>query len=163
MTRSLRIFLAVVVLASLPQPASAEARPSLVVRVSFTAEQLGGFSAGDIDEYSDGSILVRMRLRGGLGTNADGTENDAMAAEWEFNAFSGSTCGTTAAHDPVRIAHLHYENPVDKYGPRILERRLDGPLLNEIGSVELVHEGPLSFHGQTSPGRHHLACVPLAS
>jgi len=144
-------------------PAGAADRPTLVRTVSFTADQLGGFSAGDIEEYSDGSILVKMRLRGDLGENEDGTENDAKAKEWEFNLYADSTCGggSTLAHDSSQIGHFHYENPVDKYGPRILQRSLTGPTIDKIGSVELVHDGPLSDHGQTTKGRHHIACVTL--
>ena len=143
-------------------PADA-ARAQLVARVSFSADQLAGFAAGSMDQYSDDSVVVRVRLRDDLGTNADGTENDAKSAEWEWNLYASDDCsgGATVAHDPSQLKHFHFGNPPDQYGPRILQRYLDGPLFHEIGSVELVHDGPLSDHGQTTKGRHHLACVPF--
>lgn len=129
-------------------PAGADGRtprPDLEAHVTIDGADLAGFAGGALSQY-DGTTWVQIRLQNHLGSS------HAAAAEWELVAHAAADCS-----DPLAV--LSFGNPPDQYGPRVHER-VD-LTVDEIGSLELIHEGPLSDHGQTSPGRHHLACLPI--
>ena len=62
--------------------------------------------------------------------------------------------GAGEALASVDVAGRVYGLTVDQaIGPHTVE--------HAIVAVELLHEGTLSDHGQTSSGRHRLACAPI--
>lgn len=148
-TRSLYALIAAFLMtAGMLAPAGAagrQARPDLEARVALDDLDLAGFAAGTLSQYED-TTWVQIRLQHDLGQSSE------AAAEWELVAHATTDCSA-----PLVV--LFFGNPPDQYGPRVHER-VHLPL-DAIVAVELIHDGPLSDHGQTSSGRHHLACAPL--
>jgi len=118
-----------------------EPRPVIEARVTLDREELAGFAGGTLTQY-EGTTWVQVRLRGDLG------ETESEANEWTLETHSDPDCSSL-------VEVLTFTSP-PAYGPRVYER-VAYPI-GAIGSIQLVHEGPLSDHGQTSPGHHHLAC-----
>ena len=139
---------ALLMIAGMLAPAGAagrQERPGLETQVTLDDVDLAGFAGGTLSQYEE-TTWVQIRLQNDLG------QSHEAAAEWELVAHATTDCSS-----PLVV--LFFGNPPDQYGPRIHER-VNVPL-DAIVAVELIHDGPLSDHGQTSAGRHHLACAPL--
>ena len=139
---------ALLMTAGMLAPAGADgrrARPGLESQVTLDAVALAGFAAGTLSQYAE-TTWVQIRLQNHLG------QSHEAAAEWELIAHATNDCSA-----PLVV--LFFGNPPDQYGPRVHER-VNLPL-DAVVAVELIHEGPLSDHGQTSSGRHHLACATI--
>lgn len=148
-SRSLYALIAALLMtAGMLAPAGAagrQERPGLETQVTLDAVDLAGFAGGTLSQYEE-TTWVQIRLQNDLG------QSHEAAGEWELVAHATTDCSA-----PLVV--LFFGNPPDQYGPRIHER-VHLPL-DAIVAVELIHEGPLSDHGQTSSGRHHLACATI--
>ena len=148
------LLLAALAVAALSGPAGAgEDRPPPITEIVVDGDQLGRTGNVSIQQYDD-SLWVRSKIEG------EGVESDEEAREWELILHRDATCSDQTPHSTNHLAHFHYSWS-NTYGTRVLTRYYPTFSLDEIGSVEIVHDGP-NFEGHADhPGRHHLACAAV--
>lgn len=151
LTRALVALVLAAVLA--PSTATADEKPEPDATIKVAADDLGGFATVNIYRYGN-SLLVRSQLDGRL------IHSDAEAGEWELILHADRRCSVREPHSRAHLAHFHYGWSTS-YGTRVMERIFPDFRLADIGSVEIVHDGP-NFHDHSShTGRHHLACAEV--
>lgn len=138
----LAVALALFVVVQLVADLSAEAAPD-----DFDAEIVvrNDIAGGFVRQYGE-DLWFNVRLR-----PDPLIQSDAEASEWSVEIWSGTNC------DGHLISAMAGSD-TEAYGPRVYGRDR-GVTLDNVGSVLLVHDGVLGFHGHAEhPGRHELDC-----
>lgn len=153
--RTVPLVLAALVLVAIALPAGADRhRPPLISEITVEREELAGIANVAIQQYDDDSFWVRSYIHG------DRVHSDEEAQEWELIWHRDATCSDRTPHSANHLAHFHY-GWSSTYGTRILTRYFPTFSLEDIGSVELVHDGPNFEDHADHSGRHHLACASV--
>ena len=127
------------------------------IAIEVPQEAFGGLMSGTVIDWSVGVTQVRFNL---VPDAKEGTNLDVATGEWEL-LFYAERCDERRGYP---LLHEFFVNTAT-YGPRV-HAFLTSPkrgLIREIGSVELIHDGPSAHHhvDELGPGRHLMGCVDV--
>lgn len=127
------------------------------IDIEIPREAFGGLMSGTVIDWSVGVTQVRFNL---VPDAKEGTNLDVATGEWELFLYAEG-CGQRRTYP---LLHEFFVNTTT-YGPRV-QAFLTSPkqgLTRQIGSIELIHDGPSAHHhvDELGVGRHLMGCVDV--